>query len=161
MTWRLAGVEVLDDETLNHFLTDYRNKDQAAYGSTVVANRDEAARMTALAKHISTLDATTLEEVFGPTAKRIKTAIEKDVLTRILIGMGAVKFDSLCFTHGGVEGVMKINESPFVSKLSKESPHPVGHKENPEHIILDLARFGMAGAKSGDSVSEGAFMSTW
>lgn len=161
MTWRLAGVEVLDDEILNHFVTDWHNKDQTAYGSTTVANKDEVARMTALAKHISTLDAATLEDVFGLTAKRIKKATENGLLTRILVGMGVVKFNSLCSMHGGVEGVMKINESPFVSKISSESPHPVGHKENPEHIVLDLARFGMAGAKCGDSVSKSVFMSMW
>lgn len=160
MALRLAGVEALDDETIEHFLTDYRKKGQADHGTDIVAKNNEAARMTALAKHVSTLDAETLEDVFGPTAKRIKKAIENDLLAQILIGMGETKFNGLFSMHGGVEGVLKIEESPFVSKIAKESHHPVGHNENPEHIVLDLARFGMAGSKTGDSVTEGGFMST-
>ena len=76
LMWHNAGVETLDDEALINVINDYREKDQAAYGSTAVDNNDEATRMTALAKHISTLDATVLEDIFGPSAERIKIAIE-------------------------------------------------------------------------------------
>ena len=145
--WHNAGVEVLDDEALINVINDYREKDQAAYGSTTVDNNDEATRMTALAKHISTLDAAALEDIFGPSAKRIKIAIELHILERVLIEQGEANFNVICILHGGVEGVSKMKRSPLASKIPKASPHLVGHKDNPEHTVLDLARFGMAGGK--------------
>lgn len=161
LMWHNAGVEVLDDETLFNVFNDYHEKDQAAYGNTTVDNNDEATRMTALANHISTLDAKVLEDIFGPSAKRVKTAIELDILDRVLIEQGEASFNNMCMLHGGVEGVLKMKESPFASKMPKESPNPVGHKDNPELIVLDLARFGMAGGNAADSVSEGSFITIW
>lgn len=75
--------------------------------------------------------------------------------------MNEIKFDNLHSMYGDIENVMKIAEKSFLNKLSKKSPHPVGRKKNPKHIILDLARFGIIGVKYEDSVSEGAFMSMW
>lgn len=161
LMWHNAGVEVLDDKTLSIVINDYREKDQAAYGSTTIDKTDEAIRMTALAKHISTLDATVLEDIFGPSAERIKIAIELHILDRVLIEQGEANFNAICILHGGVEGVLKIKESPFASKMPEESPHPVGHRDNPEHTVLDIARLGMAGGGAADSVSEGSFMTMW
>ena len=95
-------------------------------------------------------------------AKRIKEAIENNFtnfFARVLIRQGEAGFNGLCMMHGGVEGLLKIKESASVSKIPKESPHPVGHEENLEHIVLDLARLGMAGGKAADSVSEVVFNS--
>ena len=57
--------------------------------------------------------------------------------------------------------MLKIKESAFVSQVPKENPPPIGYIENPEHIVLDLAKFGMAGGKSADAISERAFMRMW
>lgn len=161
LMWHNAGVEILDDVALKCVLVDYREKDQAAYGSTAVGDDDEATRMTAHAKHISTLDATTLEDIFGPSTKHIKKAIETDALARVLVKQGEARFNVLCMMHGDVEGLLKIKKSPSASRIPKESPHLVGHKDNPERIVLDLARFGMAGEKAADSASERVFMTMW
>ncbi len=32
-------------------------------------------------------------------------------------------------------------ESPCVSKIAEDSPHPVSYENSPEQIVLDLARF--------------------
>ncbi|CAF9943825.1 MAG: hypothetical protein ALECFALPRED_001448 [Alectoria fallacina] len=154
LNWHFAGVEVLDNTTLNRVLTEYREKDQMAYGSTTFGNNGEAARMTAPAKHISILDATTLEDVFGPLAKGIEEAIENGFSAQVLIKQGKAGFNGLCRMHGGVEGVLNIKESAFEIKTPKESPHPVRHEVNLEHIVHDLARLGMAGGKAVDSVPE-------
>lgn len=55
--WHIAGVDNLDNKTLNSVIKDYREKDQATYGGTTVENTDGAIRMITLAKHISNLDA--------------------------------------------------------------------------------------------------------
>ncbi|KAF6225915.1 hypothetical protein HO173_012687 [Letharia columbiana] len=63
--------------------------------------------MTALAKHVTILDAMTLEEILGPSAKRIE-AIENEVLARIWVKQGGENFNDLCMMHGGVEEVWRI-----------------------------------------------------
>lgn len=80
-------------------------------------------------------------------------------MARVLIKQGEAGFNGLCMVHGGLDVVLKIKKSAFVSRIPKESPHPVGHEENLEHIVLDLARLGMAGGKAADSVSEVDFIS--
>ena len=161
LMWHFAGVEILDFDTLHRVFTDYCEKDEAAYGSTSVGDDDEAARIISLREHVPSLDATTLEDVFGELEKGLGKAIRNGVLAQTLVEQGEAQLNDHFLAYGGVEGVLKIKESAFVSQMPKENPHPIGHKENPEHIVLDLARFGMAGEKSTDAISEGAFMRKW
>lgn len=158
LMWHNAGVEVLDDEALNAVIKDFREKDQAAYGHTTLEKTNEAIRMTTLVKHISTPDAKVREDIFGPAAKCVTSAIELDLLGSMLIEQCEANFNLMFDSHGGVEGVLKMKENLFASKIPKDSPHPVGHKDNPELIVLDLARLGMAGGSAADSVSEGVFI---
>ena len=159
LMWHLLGVKVLDHETLNHVLADHCDIDQVAHGVTTARRENEVAQMTALAKHISTLEAKILEDIFGPVAKHAKEAIKHDILAKTLAEMGEAPSIRLCAARGGVEGVMRIKESSCVSKLPMESPHPVRHEENPEQIVLDLAMLGIAVDDYGDSISTGVFMS--
>ncbi|CAD6592518.1 MAG: hypothetical protein ASARMPRED_006382 [Alectoria sarmentosa] len=103
------GPDILkDDETFNRVLIENREKVQMAYGSSTVGNNGEAARTIALARHISTLGATILGDVFGLLAKRIKEAIENNFtnfFARVLIRQGEAGFNGLCMMHGGVEGL--------------------------------------------------------
>lgn len=68
--------------------------------------------MTAVAKHVTILDAMTLEEILGPSAERIE-AIENDVLARIWVKQGEEKFNDLCIMHGGVEEIWRIKRVLF------------------------------------------------
>ena len=105
LMWHNAGVEILDNVALKSVLIDFREKDQAAFGSTAVGDDEDATRMTALAKHISTLDATTLEDIFGPSTKHIKRAIKTDALARVLVKQALLEL-----IKSSLGGVGKISE---------------------------------------------------
>ena len=159
LMWHNAGVGILDDEALTVVINDYREKDKAAYGGTTAENVDntvEATRMIALAKHISALDAKVLKVIFGSAVKVVMSAIELDLLSPMLVEQGEANFNLMFTMHGSVEGVLNMKESPFASRIAKESFHPVGHEDNPELIVLDLARLGMAVEDAADSCLRGS-----
>ena len=95
LMWHFAGVEMLDFDTLHRVFTDYREKDEAAYGSTSVGDDDEAARIITFWEHVASLDATTLEDVFGELEKGLGKAIRNGVLAQSLVDQGEAQLNDL------------------------------------------------------------------